>query len=595
MRVKDAVLTALHRPEDRDVKQLWTRWGEQVQKDAHTDTYVPFPEYPRPQMKREQYEILNGWWQYAIKDTWEKPETWDGRILVPFSPETALSGVERQLRPEEYLWYRREIFVTERPEKKRLLLHFGAVDQCCALWVNGKAVLRHVGGYLPFTADITDAVREGNNEICLRVQDYSDTSYHSRGKQTLNRGGMFYTAQSGIWQTVWSEWVPETYISSLRLTPLYDGGKLEIAAETESVGAESLAVRARVYDRGRLISEIEGAAGSALQAEIPDVKSWSPEDPFLYDLEIEYGEDRVRSYFAMRCITVEKDCKGVPRLCLNHQPYFQKGLLDQGYWPEGLYTPPCEQAFVWELEQVKALGFNMLRKHLKIEPLRWYYHCDRLGILVWQDMVNGGGKYSRLATCYLVTVLPPLARLLPDRLYGLLARKDAAGRREWMRECRETVKYLCSSPCIAAWVPFNEGWGQFDAGRAVREIRKLDRTRLIDEASGWYDQGHGDLRSIHNYFYRLKVPKDRRPVALTEYGGYVCFLEEHAFAPKAYGYRTCRGTEEFREAYEKLEETVEALKPHGLCASVYTQLSDVEEEVNGLFTYDRKVCKISQG
>lgn len=609
MKIKDAVRTLLFKNKDIIYNQLYTEWGERL------DAECVLGEYPRPQLRRNNYTILNGYWNYNITkaSVTVKPMHYDGKILVPFSPESILSGVKRQLQPDELLWYGKNLFIDKKHPGKRLILHFGSVDQTCEIFINNKSVMRHIGGYLPFSADITDYVLEGGNLLTVKVRDASETSYHSRGKQKLKRGGMFYTAQSGIWQTVWMEWIPDIYITSLIITPLVDESMVNLTVNlnkdicnTGSNGAfahekqedvnSKYMFRVDVYDHGtKLISIV--TKNPTMKIPIRNFTYWSPENPYLYDIVVSVGEDVVESYFAMRKIEIKKDESGRSRICLNGKQYFQNGLLDQGYWSDGLYTPPSDEAMIFDIEQAKKLGFNMLRKHIKIEPLRWYYHCDRLGMLVWQDMVNGGGRYNQLLVGYLPTIFPWVSGLISDKYHFLFGRKSAEGRLEWVKECEETVKLLYNSPSVIVWVPFNEGWGQFDAERITSLIRSLDNTRLIDQSSGWYDQKGGDFKSVHNYFHPLKYTPDKhcRAVVLSEFGGYACYIQGHSYSPMLYGYRIYNNTNDLEAALQRLYTgDIMRLKRQGVSAVVYTQLSDIEDEVNGLFTYDRKVCKISK-
>ena len=461
-----------------------------------------------------------------------------------------------------------------------MLLHFGAVDQTACVWVNSQQVITHTGGYLAFEADVTEAL-DGAMEmtVTVRVTDDTDKSYHSRGKQKSKRGGIWYTPQSGIWQTVWAEAVPACYIKSLRITPQFDRSTVEVTAEVE--GDEPA------------YAEFNGLR-YPIPAEIPvpDFEPWSPEYPKLYGLVLRCGEDEVQSYFAMRKFSVEKDEQGIMRLFLNGRPYFHNGLLDQGYWPDGLYTAPTDEALSYDIRVAKSMGYTMLRKHIKIEPLRWYYHCDRLGMLVWQDMPNGGGSYnSAVVSAPLVTGLH-----MKDSAYGLFARGDTAGRKQYHKELGDMVRQLYNCPCIAMWVPFNEGWGQFDAAAAVKLIEALDKTRTIDHASGWHDQQIGNLRSEHVYFrpYRFKADKLGRAVILSEFGGYAHAVRSHEFGSKSFGYKKFETLAQLEVALEELyQEEIAPTLSRGLAAAVYTQVSDVEDEVNGLMTYDRKVIKVS--
>ena len=566
----------------------------------------PLAEYPRPALRRDSCEILNGPWQYAITQTAEYPAAWQGSILVPYSPEAPASGVGRTLQPGQWLHYHR-LFAPPAGEGGRVLLHFGAVDYACAVQVNGHLAGGHRGGYWPFTLDITDLLNgTGRNSLWVAVQDPTGHGTQARGKQTLKPGGMFYPAQSGIWQTVWLERVPDNYIQTLTVTPDYDARTVTVRVHTAKPGG-AVNLWAMVRAGGVTIAEDWGSDEADQDGEvtlnIPEEHffPWSPDTPFLYDLTVgtnqgeEAGLDTVHSYFALRKWSCAPDAHGVLRFCLNDdKPILLNGLLDQGYWPEGLYTPPSDAAVERELSEVKALGFNLLRKHAKIEPQRWYYHCDRLGLIVWQDIVNGGSAYNLWFVTYLTNVLQPLLRRFPDgkACRRLLSRAKPAGREEYAHELADTVQALRCHPCIACWVPFNEGWGQFDAGKAVQALRTLDGTRLVDEASGWFDQGGGDVHSLHNYFYPLRIRPQKRTVALSEYGGIAWPMPGHEPPHKTYGYGTAKDRQELTARYKKLQlKTVLPQLEKGLSALVYTQLTDVEDEVNGLFTYDRAAVK----
>ena len=595
------------------MKQLYTRWGKNI------DAEHVLLEYPRPLLVRDSYINLNGYWEYAFTDTFQELEKYDGRILVPFSPEAVLSGVNRQLQPEEYLWYRRTIDVDETQLKNyRLILHFGAVDQVCVVWLNGREAGWHTGGYLPFELDITDAVHDGANELTVAVKDRSDTSYHARGKQKLKAGGMFYTAQSGIWQTVWMEYVPEVHITELEAVPDIDRGVIRLRVNTnQAESGEDKAVfvqilEAEVYPAPMkcaedvaglfqisdiVIAEVEESSDAWIEIPIPDARLWTCEEPYLYYYKVVLGEDQVISYFAMRKFSLEPDAetKGFPRICLNGSVQFQNGVLDQGYWPEGLYTPPCDEAFIFDITEMKKTGFNMVRKHIKIEPQRWYYHCDRFGIVVWQDMVNGGERYKHWFVTYLATVMSWLKIPMKDIYPRLLSRKNKAGRLEFVREMRETVRVLKGHPSIAAWVIFNEGWGQFQTEDMTRLLREMDSSRLIDQASGWFDQGGGDFSSLHNYFFGLFVrPERERASVLSEYGGYSYPVNGHTACEDQYGYGACKSREGLNKRCTERADKMRELIPEGLCGGVYTQWSDIEEEVNGIYTYDREIRKIDR-
>ena len=553
---------------------MLTKWG------AALDRSCPLPEYPRPQLRRESFYNLNGVWDYAVTPSGEEPEVWDGEIVVPFSPEAPLSGAARGPAKDEYLHYRRGFTLPEGFQKSRVLLHFGAVDQIAEVFVNGVSAAKHSGGYWPFSADITSLLREGENILRVTVRDNADDPTFAYGKQRYKRGGMWYTAQSGIWQTVWLESVPQNYIRSLHVTPLFDAHQVEITVEGE----------------GQCMIDLEGKrftfpAGVPAHVPVQSFRPWSPEHPTLYPFSVTLGDDTVYSYFAMRKCSVETDKDGVRRLFLNGKPYFHNGLLDQGYWPDGLYTAPSDDALVYDIQLAKDMGFNMLRKHIKVECDRWYYHCDRLGMLVWQDMPCGGRRYDPLI------VSTPLVTgwHLDDSWYPLFGRTNVTARKAFLNELRDMVTTLYNHPCIAVWVPFNEGWGQFDSQTAVQVIRSVDKTRTIDPASGWHDQGFGDVRSLHVYFqkYRFQPDKLGRATLLSEFGGYVHRVEGHAIGGKSVGYKTCDAPLSLEYALQALyDEQIRPAIAQGLSAAVYTQLSDVEHELNGLVTYDRSIVKL---
>lgn len=602
------------------MKQLYTRWAREL------DPGHVLQEYPRPLLQRNSYVNLNGYWEYAITKKFQKPTAYDGKILIPFSPESALSGVNRQLQPDEYLWYRTRLSIDTDKLRKglHLILHFGAVDQACRVYLNGKEAARHSGGYLPFSVDITSCCEmERASELIVAVRDLSDTSYHARGKQKLKRGGMFYTAQSGIWQTVWMEYVPACHVEGITAEPDLTQGTIRITVHSSA----GLPVRIQIrepalyqdIDAGSalssvspaepsvpcketvsetisdLLTECSGESNHAIDIPLPVIRPWTCEEPYLYYFAVTLGADMVTSYFALREFTVKPDPNGIPRICLNGQAQFQNGVLDQGYWPDGLYTAPSDKAYIFDISEMKKLGFNMLRKHIKIEPQRWYYHCDRLGMIVWQDMVNGGSGYKHWFVTYAATLLSRNHWSIPDNCLRLLSRTHREGRKEFVREMKETIRLLKGHPSIAVWVIFNEGWGQFHAGKMTRIARECDAGRLIDQASGWFDQHGGDLQSIHHYFFKMKfAPEKERATVLSEFGGYSLQIPEHSTCYKLYGYGTYKDAAGLKKAYENRMQKMRELIPSGLCASVYTQLSDVEEEVNGIFTYDREVNKLTR-
>ena len=598
MRLKDAIASLqLGRKKQTVIKELTTIWTEQADDGPQA---VPLPEYPRPQLRRADWTCLNGWWDYGICPSGEAGKASkgpaDGRILVPFSPETRRSGVGRTLQPGETLWYRRTIDDLQLPEDSRLILNFGAVDERCAVYWNGQKVGAHRNGYLAFSLDVTKFVKPGANELKIYVRDDTDEGNECRGKQTLEPGGMYYHAQSGIWQTVWLETVPENYLKDLRITPKIEEEavdlELRFAGEFGQTGEER-EVRISV---GAYEGETEDTFTFPMEPRmkvripVPEPRLWSPEHPKMYSLRIEAGEDKADSYFAMRSFGNGEDEEGRMRLLLNGKPYFFNGILDQGYWPESLMTPPSDEALSYDIKQMKDLGFNVLRKHVKIEPARWYYHCDRLGMVVWQDMVNGGGPVPKMLETYLPTVIPAVGKILRDDHYKLLKREDEAARKRFEKDLVRMVRQLYNCPCIGLWVPFNEGWGQFDALRLTDLIWKEDPTRPVDHASGWFDQGGGDVRSVHNYFRPLSVEKDSRAFVISEYGGTNCQIAEHSMSGEVYGYHNVTA-EEFPQAFAETMDKIRSLEADGLCGAVYTQVSDIEEETNGLLTYDRKVRK----
>ena len=557
---------------------MLTPWADTL------DRAQPLPEYPRPQMVRDSYLNLNGPWSYAITTSASKPAQADGTILVPFSPESELSGVGHVLQPEEYLWYIRTVTLPDGFNVGRVLLHFGAVDQTATVWCNGVELATHTGGYLPFTVDITEVLAK-ENTILVCVRDATNKSQLPRGKQTLHPHGIWYTPQSGIWQTVWLESVPQNYIRSLHVTPLFDAHQVEITVEGE----------------GQCTIDLEGKrftfpAGVPAHVPVQSFRPWSPEHPTLYPFSVTLGDDTVYSYFAMRKCSVETDKDGVRRLFLNGKPYFHNGLLDQGYWPDGLYTAPSDDALVYDIQLAKDMGFNMLRKHIKVECDRWYYHCDRLGMLVWQDMVNGGSAYKHWFVTYLATLMNwnHISFSDDEKHAGLLSRLHPEGKDEFRREITETIAFLYNHPSIVVWVPFNEGWGQFDALAVCEQIRTLDSSRLVDHASGWFDQKGGDILSLHYYFLKLKFkPESKRAAALTEFGGYSLSIPGHSCCKKVYGYKKFNSTGTLTYGYiDLIRQTILPAVKKGIGATVYTQLSDIEEETNGIYTYDREICKI---
>lgn len=556
------------------MNELFTPWSDKINTT----------EYPRPQMARESYQPLDGKWKYLIKEgdlTFipDNDTVFDGDILVPFSPECALSGVKTILLPEEVLVYRTTF--SRKENSPRALLHFGAVDYECRVYLNGYLLGTHTGGYTPFEFDVTQFIDDENIlDVC--VVDPSDSQPINRGKQTRNHGGIWYTPSSGIWQSVWLEYLPKSYIKSLKITPDLDNKCVKIHS-VANTGEKPFSV---LLDGKEYFSD-----GKELTIPLDRVQEWSPENPHLYDISIKSGEDKVKSYFAMRKFSIGTRDDGKPCFMLNNKPYFMTGLLDQGYWSDGMYTAPSDEALVYDILLAKSCGFNTLRKHIKIEPLRWYYHCDRLGMIVWQDFVNGGGKYNPFATL----IFPNMGINVKDDHYRFYGRKNKKSRELYYKEMDEVVNTLRNCPSIALWTTFNEGWGQFDSNKVTEHLLSLDDTRLIDSTSGWADQG-GKIRSIHKYFVPFKMPKrEKRPVSLSEYGGYSLAEEGHCYSDKVFGYAKYKDSASLNAAIEKLwtDEIIPA-REKGLCAAIYTQLSDVEEEVNGIVTYDRQVVKVDK-
>lgn len=549
-----------------------TRWGRL------DETMPPLNEYPRPQLMRPDWLNLNGRWAYDVSPLDQIPEALEDSILVPFSPEAPLSGAAHAPGVREKAWYARSFALPEGFFKGRLLLHFGAVDQICQVFVNGRLAGEHAGGYTPFTLDITPYVLlNGTNQLRVSAEDRTELGTGMYGKQSSTPGGIWYTAQSGIWQTVWLESVPEDYIRELRITP--DPEMERVMLEIPDGGGTEYAVFA---DGKRLCTGRFSPDGRA-EVQIPGCILWTPETPFLYDILLKRGRDLVKSYFAMRSISREGG-----RILLNGKPIRLSGLLDQGYWPDGLYTAPSDEAMIYDIETAKELGFNLLRKHVKVEPLRWYYHCDRLGMLVWQDIPNGGDSYSPFWTRDVPLFL---GKQLKDKNHARFGRGYEPARKRFEAELEEIVRTLRNSPCIIAWTLFNEGWGQFDTRRLTDRLWELDPGRLIDSASGWHDQGCGDFCSRHIYFRKLKIDAaDPRIRAITECGGYGLAVSD---GKNAFSYRRAKDQAELEAMLEKLYlRELLPLSARGLSCCIYTQLSDVEQEQNGLLTADREKLKV---
>lgn len=568
---------------------LKTRWTDSVDFDC------PLSEYPRPQLVRNDWQCLNGKFNFTITGkTDDIPENFDSEIIVPFAPETLLSGVEKTIEPDNYIWYRKKFTLGECFSGKRTILHFEAVDWRCTVFINGKAVGGHQGGYIPFSFDITEHLIEGENELIVCAFDPTETGWQDRGKQVRKSTGFWYTATSGIWQTVWLEPVSEVYVKNVKITPNIDSSSVRVQTDFDSESDAQIRAIIKKGDEIVFAGKIERDE----EIKLRDVELWSPESPFLYDIVIALCDseeniiDAVSSYFGMRKFSIGYDDKAVPRLFLNNRPYFQTGLLDQGYWPDGGMTPPCDEAMIFDIKAMRELGFNMLRKHIKIEPRRWYYHCDKLGMIVWQDMVCGAKKIDML----LVGVLPNIfIRNIKDDKYKWFGVDSTECREEHEKAVFETIDLLYNFTSISCWVPFNEAWGQFDAKRIGETVKKYDPTRVVDHASGWHDQKGPELKSVHQYILPFIAPKgDGRPLVLSEFGGYSRIIENHVWnRQKSFGYVMYKTKETLTSAYKKLfEKQIIPSIAKGLSATVYTQVSDVEFEVNGIFTYDRELLKI---
>ena len=545
------------------LNDLYTARGEEI-------TQAPWQEYPRPQLKRDSYVNLNGQWDFMISNDSKLPEEYNQEIVVPFCPECMLSLADVDSYTGKRLLYRRNFTLPDGFRKGKVLLHIGAADQNAKIYVNDAWVGNHVGGYEAFSMDITAALEEENEIFVMVYDDLRDTTL-PYGKQSLNRGGMWYTPVSGIWQTVWLESVPEEYIESL---------DIQVTLESATISVTP-ALSGKILLEGKEYPLTEGKA--TITPENP--RHWTPEDPYLYHFSIETEFDRVESYFALRTVET-KEINGIPRLCRKGKPYFFHGLLDQGYCSDGIYTPASPACFDEDILKMKELGFNTLRKHIKVEPELFYYACDRLGMVVFQDMVNNG-DYSFFRD----TALPT---------FGIQKRndkkmhRDENTRKAFLHGMESTVKQLKNHPCILYWTIFNEGWGQFDGSAAYEKLKSLDSSRIIDTTSGWFRGTETDVDSRHIYFtpWSALKPSDK-PLVLSEFGGYAYAVEGHLFNPdKAYGYKTCKSREHFQTSLSELYITkVLPAIDRGLCAAIITQVSDVEDEINGMLTYDRRVCK----
>lgn len=568
--------------------KITTQWAADIKAEQ------PLPEYPRPQLTRKSWMNLNGLWQYAIvpKTTGEtEPTAFDGKILVPYAVESALSGVGKTVGKDNVLWYKRAVEVSPAFRKGKVLMHFGAVDWQCDVYVNGNKVGTHQGGYDPFSFDISTALKKGKQqEITIKVWDPSDDGLQPRGKQIKNPHGIWYTPVTGIWQTVWLENVPSTYIAATVQTPHIDKQLLSVKVDIENLQSGD-AVKVIAYDGQQQVAEQTLKGEEEVALTISNPKLWSPADPFLYDLKYTVTRkgkviDEAGSYFAMRKISEAPDNNGIKRMLLNNEFVFQYGPLDQGWWPDGLYTAPTDEALKYDVEQTKAMGFNMIRKHVKVEPARWYYHCDKLGMLVWQDMPSGdmgGNKWDMR--------VGQISGKNLDKERS--AESEAIYRTEW----KAIMKALHNFPSIVVWVPFNEAWGQFKTKEITEWTMQLDPSRLVNEASGGNFFTAGHILDIHNYpDPQMPAPKifgDKQILVLGEFGGLGLPVEGHTWQEKNnWGYQSFKNNDELLNRYTALVNDLTPLIPLGLSAAIYTQTTDVEVEVNGLMTYDRKIMKM---
>lgn len=575
------VLGSVHAQWQPAGEQIKTEWAEKV------DVNNVLPDYPRPIMERTDWQNLNGLWEYAItKAGASRPEKFEGQILVPFAIESSLSGVQKTVGSENELWYKRSFTVPSNWKNKQILLHFGAVDWRTEVFVNNIKVGSHQGGYTPFSFNITPFLdKSGDQELSVKVWDPSDKGYQPRGKQTSRPEGIWYTAVTGIWQTVWIEPVNEKFIEQVKVTPDIDKNRVTIEVNTEATTYRDV-VEVTVLDGNEKITSAKASAGQKLEIPVPNAKLWSPDSPFLYNMKVSLigdgkESDQVNSYFAMRKVASTRDQNGIVRLQLNNKDLFQFGPLDQGWWPDGLYTAPTDEALKYDLVKTKDFGFNMIRKHVKVEPARWYTHCDRMGILVWQDMPSGDHSPQ-----------------WQNRQYfnGTELKRSAESESNYRTEWKDIIDYLYSNPSVICWVPFNEAWGQFKTPEIVEWTKAYDPSRLVNPASGGNHYQVGDMLDLHNYpGPQLYLYDAQRATVLGEYGGIGLAMEGHLWsANKNWGYVQFKNSKEVTDQYVQYGEELFKLIKAGFSAGVYTQTTDVENEVNGLMTYDRKVIKIDE-
>ena len=560
--------------------RIRTAWSEEI------DPQNVLPEYPRPQMVRSEWKNLNGLWNYAIRPLGEQPAAFDGEILVPFAVESSLSGVGERLGSKNELWYERTFEISPKWNGKRILLHFGAVDWKADVWVNGISVGSHTGGYTPFSFDITAALAKGENTLRVRVWDPTDEGYQPRGKQVNKPNGIWYTPVSGIWQTVWLEAVPQQYIREVRTTPDLDRKTFRVEVPVCNAQPGDL-VEVTLYDGGAEVASARALNGATVELTLADPKCWSPDSPFLYDMKVALLRngrriDAVESYAAMRKFSTLRDKNGIVRLALNNKPLFQFGPLDQGWWPDGLYTAPTDEALAFDVIKTKELGYNMIRKHVKVEPARWYYHCDKTGMIVWQDMPNGDQGPQWQMHSYFTG---------EERHRS--AESEACYRKEW----KEIIDYLYSFPSIGVWVPFNEAWGQFKGPEIAEWTKAYDPSRLVNPASGGNHYLTGDILDLHHYPQpKMTLLDTNRATVLGEYGGIGLVIPDHVWVKNRdnWGYTRFNSPKEVTDEYARYADELLRLIGCGFAAAVYTQTTDVEVEVNGLMTYDRKVVKVEE-
>ena len=558
--------------------RIKTLWADEIDPDN------PLSEYPRPQLVRAEWLNLNGLWDYAIVPKGSSmPSVFDGKILVPFPVESSLSGVQKPVGKDQELWYRRSFKIPEKWKNKDIVLNFGAVDWQADVWVNDIKVGMHKGGYTPFSLNISPFVTKGVQTLTVRAWDPSDKGYQPRGKQVEEPRGIWYTSVTGIWQTVWLEPVEAGYITQVKTVPDIDRQNISVSVSANGTSASDV-FEVKVLENGSVISRGKAVVGHEVLVHVPQAKLWSPESPYLYEMLITLlhngkPADEVKSYFGMRKISVGLDKNGIWRMQLNNRNYFHFGLLDQGWWPDGLYTAPTDEALLFDIKKTKDFGFNMIRKHVKVEPARWYYHCDREGILVWQDMPNGDRSPQWQSRNY---------------FNGAELQRSAQSEANFRKEWQEIMDLTYSNPCVVVWVPFNEAWGQFKTTEIVEWTKDYDPSRLVNPASGGNHYDVGDMIDIHNYPEPVMGLFDSKRVnVLGEYGGIGLAVNGHLWETnRNWGYVQYKTSDEATEAYIQLAGKLKKLIPFGYAAAVYTQTTDVEIEVNGLLTYDRKVIKL---